>query len=213
MFNHKQQKSEGNAKRKSNRYSILMLALIFIGFATYGTYAYFTDSTSIGADIKLSTGTVSLGQESSSDWKYQPLTGRAKNVKIVKSNTSNTFSNLQPGDSYVMTKTVEYTGSLDAEVSYQDSTKVYDDVKAKGFDLAISVVKLNSDQTTTNLHGKTVDINPKEKIAVTFTVSVPINDTEKYNMDTGSYLQRNNGKTSLNLAEIGDAVTITVNQK
>ncbi|OUN49137.1 hypothetical protein [Enterococcus cecorum] len=39
----------GKENRKENghrRYSLLLLALLFIGFATYGTYAYFTSSTS-----------------------------------------------------------------------------------------------------------------------------------------------------------------------
>lgn len=39
----------GKENRKENghrRYSLLLLALLFIGFASYGTYAYFTSSTS-----------------------------------------------------------------------------------------------------------------------------------------------------------------------
>lgn len=39
----------GKENRKGNghrRYSLLLLALLFIGFASYGTYAYFTSSTS-----------------------------------------------------------------------------------------------------------------------------------------------------------------------
>ncbi len=39
----------GKENRKENghrRYSLLLLALLFIGFATYGTYAYFSNSTS-----------------------------------------------------------------------------------------------------------------------------------------------------------------------
>lgn len=37
---------ESNNKKAHRRYSLLLLALLFIGFATYGTYAYFTSSTS-----------------------------------------------------------------------------------------------------------------------------------------------------------------------
>lgn len=37
---------ESNNKKAHRHYSLLLLALLFIGFATYGTYAYFTSSTS-----------------------------------------------------------------------------------------------------------------------------------------------------------------------
>lgn len=37
---------ESNNKKAHRRYSLLLLALLFIGFATYGTYAYFTSSAS-----------------------------------------------------------------------------------------------------------------------------------------------------------------------
>lgn len=50
------------AKRR-RRYSLLLLLLLFIGFATYGTYSYFTTSTSLAkAKVKLDDGkSVQLG--------------------------------------------------------------------------------------------------------------------------------------------------------
>lgn len=209
MFNHKQQKGEGNAKRKSNRYSILMLALIFIGFATYGTYAYFTDSTSVGSEIKLSTGTVSLGQAVDGKWEYKSLKSGKENQKIKSETDKNQFSNLQPGDSYTMTKKVQYTGTLDAKVSYQDKTELYEEVSSKGFELSIKVEKISYDQTATDLQGKTVDIFPGETVNVTFTVSVPYKNAEAYNAN----LSRNKVETSsLDLTEVENSVTITVTQ-
>lgn len=44
--NEKMLGKESNKKKAHRRYSMLLLALLFIGFATYGTYAYFTSSTS-----------------------------------------------------------------------------------------------------------------------------------------------------------------------
>lgn len=37
---------ESRKEKGHRRYSLLLLALLFIGFASYGTYAYFTSSTS-----------------------------------------------------------------------------------------------------------------------------------------------------------------------
>ena len=44
--NEKMLGKESNNKKAHRRYSLLLLALLFIGFATYGTYAYFSNSTS-----------------------------------------------------------------------------------------------------------------------------------------------------------------------
>lgn len=60
---------ESNNKKAHRHYSLLLLALLFIGFATYGTYAYFTSSTTTNKGhltLNGTTGSYTLGTGSSS---------------------------------------------------------------------------------------------------------------------------------------------------
>lgn len=208
MFNHKQQKGEGNAKRKSNRYSILMLALIFIGFATYGTYAYFTDSTSVGSEIKLSTGTVSLANDTSNDeWQYGYMENYSENAKI-SNKVGNSFANAQPGDTFTLTKTVQYTGSLDAKVFYTVSKGFEDQLDSSGMRLNIVVLSGDDRSTAQDISGNKFDISPNDKIFVKIIITIDPKDAEKYNDSTG----RNKDSQTFDLSKASEAINITVEQ-
>lgn len=85
------------AKRR-RRYSLLLLLLLFIGFATYGTYSYFTTSTSLAkAKVKLDDGkSVQLGDGNGT---IQSGDGTASANQVVNTNNpglanrSNTTTN------------------------------------------------------------------------------------------------------------------------
>lgn len=81
----------GKENRKENghrRYSLLLLALLFIGFASYGTYAYFTSSTStqnghltlngmsqdynIGGNTDTKTGDGTTNKDTDNKYEYNP---------------------------------------------------------------------------------------------------------------------------------------------
>ncbi|WP_312540613.1 hypothetical protein [Enterococcus sp.] len=208
MFNHKQQKGEGNAKRKSNRYSILMLALIFIGFATYGTYAYFTDSTSVGSEIKLSTGTVSLANDSKSDeWEYGHIASYSEN-KQISNKKGNSFSNAQPGDTFTLTKTVQYTGTLDAKVFYTVSQDLQDQLKISGMSMNIEVLSGKDQATATNISGNKFAIYRDEYIFISIVITIDPQSAEKYGDSTG----RNMVSNSFDLSKASEAINITVEQ-
>ncbi|WP_461197693.1 hypothetical protein [Enterococcus sp. N249-2] len=208
MFNHKQQKGEGNAKRKSNRYSILMLALIFIGFATYGTYAYFTDSTSVGSEIKLSTGTVSLANDTKSDeWEYGHIASYSEN-KQISNKKGNYFSNAQPGDTFTLTKTVQYTGTLDAKVFYTVSQDLQDQLKISGMSMNIEVLSGKDQSTATNISGNKFAIYPDEYIFISIVITIDPQSAEKYGDSTG----RNMVSNSFDLSKASEAINITVEQ-
>ena len=109
----------GKENRKENghrRYSLLLLALLFIGFASYGTYAYFTTSTgtqhghltlngmsqdyNIGGntDIKTGDGTTNINDPDNND-KYVPGTdsngeanGKGEFVPVTKDDAEATNS-------------------------------------------------------------------------------------------------------------------------
>lgn len=206
MFNHKQQKGEGNAKRKSNRYSILMLALIFIGFATYGTYAYFTDSTSVGSEIKLSTGTVSLGKVSKDDnWNYAPDTNYNPNARITKI-SGNEFRNAQPGDSFFITKEVEYTGTLNAKLNVKLNETLDNQMLSQGLKCEITAIK-NSEESAIN----DFTVEPGDKVSINIKVIIDNSYAEEYYESTDSK-NRNHELQSFDLSTLTEAVTLTVTQ-
>ena len=208
MFNHKQQKGEGNAKRKSNRYSILMLALIFIGFATYGTYAYFTDSTSVGSEIKLSTGTVSLSDvTTNNDWVYGHIENYSKNEKI-SALEGNSFTNAQPGYTFTLTKTVQYTGSLNAKVFYTVSQDFKDQLSQNGMSMNIDVFSGKNQSTARNISGNKYAIDPNDFIYISIIVTIDPQSAEKYEDSTG----RNTDSRTFDLSKAPEAVHLTVEQ-
>jgi len=180
MFNHKQQKSEGNAKRKSNRYSILMLALIFIGFATYGTYAYFTDSTSVVTDIELTAGTVSLDTKNVGDWQYVTWdnSSTSRNLSLVNKSANN----LQPGDAFQKTVTIHYDGSLLAKISIQNIDTLIKDVQNVKYDAAV-VVKLDGSIINPDQYVG-FDVQQNDIIEITIKIGLsPKVEPEKFNED------------------------------
>lgn len=184
MENKDNQKNEtiGVKKKGNRRYSMLLLALLFIGTATYGTYAYFTDSTSVDGSIKLSTGTVSLSQINSTEWVYE---GEGKNTLI-----ENTYENLQPGDGFKKTVEIKYLGTLNATIAQ----KTAEIASVEGFSYTIEFKNEQGEE-----FDFTKKITPNTVINVIFTAKV--NDTkEKQNTN------------QLDLDSLTDAVTLTVEQ-
>lgn len=171
-------------KQQSNRrYSILLLALLFIGMATYGTYAYFTDSTSVDGNIKLSTGTVSLGKSETS-WQ----SNRTKEQGVD-------FYNVQPGDVFEKTATVEYTGTLDGIVQVNQFTKEKLIEIANGLDYTIEIV--------TNKEGN--EVTKGDTFEVTLKVTVP-------GVDKARALEDGRQDKIIDLTGLENAVTFSVQQ-
>lgn len=197
MDNQKGQMAEvekrGNGHR---RYSLLMLALLFIGMATYGTYAYFTDSTNVDGQIELKTGTVSLGQATEADWVYGHTTAVSENY--AKKEEVNQFTNLQPGDFYTKTVEVAYTGSLDAKVTAE--IKGETELKQDGFTYTVDLAGLTDGKVLAAGDGE-------KKLTVTLTASVDYSEEPE---KPGSRNREN--APSLNLLDVKDLVTITAEQ-
>lgn len=192
--------SQADTQKKNGgrRYSILLLALLFIGFASYGTYAYFTDSTSVDGDIKLSTGTISLGDAKTEGWQYVPADGN-ENTERQGS------TNLQPGDYFEKSVTVSYTGSLDAAMTAAVNDKVGADVTAKGFSYSASI---DDTEVAAGNTSASVTVKPAETVKVTLKVGVP----ERAEAEVYADAAGRNMAGGISLDEIADAVTITVDQ-
>ncbi|MFD2729957.1 SipW-dependent-type signal peptide-containing protein [Enterococcus camelliae] len=221
MFNKSEQKSQKDTNRKNRKYSILLLALLFIGVATYGTYAYFTDSKSVDGQLALTKGQVSLGEEHS-DWTYKGNTGSGDDYASLKTDnkplslkndnisaqTGSSFSDVLPGDTFKTTITVSYTGSVDATGTIALNTN--------GISKAIDyVVLFNNGGENEQLSSATETINfsandeSTKKLTFTLIVHVPYNSLAENFAAEG----RNNGSTNTFLDSLTDAITVNVQQK
>ena len=116
MFKQNKDNQKNEVRNQGNRrYSMLLMALLFIGMATYGTYAYFTDSKSVNGNIQLTTGTVKLSQRvKTTYWTYNK---DGVNERISPTASELAFSNVQPGDKFTKTVKVTYDGTLNALVT------------------------------------------------------------------------------------------------
>lgn len=197
-------------EQKKNKFTILLFALLLIGMATYGTYAYYTDSTSIDADLTLTNGTIDLGDASSTDgWVYDAVAvsnndklDGTTNTKIQASTPS--FSNIQPGDAFTKSFDIAYNGSLDANVV----ANVNQEQLAKITKNSAFVVKvLLGDKDITNAPSSAVVVDGKDKgkFTVKINISVPVEGEEKYN-------EGRNKENGISLSDVQGLVTITADQ-
>ncbi len=194
-------------KNKKNKYALLLLALLLIGVASYGTYAYFTSSTNIASDITLSTGTVSLDKSVTSDWTYSSLK-KSDNAKIddtnadnnltVKASDSNAYSNLRPGDYYTKTVTVEYTGTVAAKLT----------ANVDGADANVAQATANGFEFKTTVDGLTngAVVQPGATATITLKVGIPLSTTAE------TFGTSNNKEGGISLSGLADAVTVTASQ-
>ncbi|MFC4709331.1 SipW-dependent-type signal peptide-containing protein [Enterococcus eurekensis] len=186
---------ENQKKQNGNRrYSILLLALLFIGMATYGTYAYFTDSTSVNGNIKLETGTVKFSDITESNWEYQ----KNGNEKISSTEVEDfDFQNVQPGDSFIKTVQVEYTGTLDGIVTVKQFTN---EKLKKGLQYTVLVDGKGIEPNETIRVGKDKSFNVTLEVTIPLLKEVEEKPTaERQNME-------------FNLDELAEAVTFSVEQ-
>lgn len=211
-----------NANHKNRKYSILLLALLFIGVATYGTYAYFTDSKSIDGQLTLTKGQVSLGDAVGSDWTYKGNTGEGDDYsqlqnngqlkftnKNISSTTGTSFSNVLPGDTFKKTITVSYTGSVDATGTIALNTN---GISTKAIDYVV-LVNNGGENEQLSSKSKTINFSAKEegtkKLTFTLIVHVPYTS----NAENFSEKGRNNGSTNAFLDNLTDAITVRVEQQ
>lgn len=184
-----EKKHQGN-----RRYSILLLALLFIGMATYGTYAYFTDSTSVDGNIKLTTGTVSFGEIAKGEWVYK----QNGNDKIITTGVGEfDFQNVQPGDAFEKTVEVKYTGTLDGLMKVNQFT---DNTLVKDLDYKILVDGKVVDPS------KAIEVKDMDTFTVKLMVTVP-------RLDKENTLKDGRQNTTIDLTGLENAVTFTVSQK
>ncbi|MHC9001579.1 SipW-dependent-type signal peptide-containing protein [Enterococcus bulliens] len=183
------------ASRK--KYSLLLVALLLIGVATYGTYAYFTDSKSVDSGLTLKNGTVTLGEFSDNDWSYKGNTKGGSYTQELKyknpniqTNEGASFENVLPGDTFTKTIAIPYTGTAQADVTFK--TKVE---KLNGLEYTFEV----NDQTINEQN--TLVVNSGDTLTFDLTVSVPYGDQNDKRDQKSDFL-----------ANISKLITVTATQ-
>lgn len=197
-------------EQKKNKFTILLFALLLIGMATYGTYAYYTDSTSIDADLTLTNGTIDLGDASpTDDWVYDAVAvsnndklDGTTNTKIEASTPS--FSNIQPGDAFTKSFDIAYNGSLDANVVANVNQEQLAKI-TKNSAFVVNVFLGDTEITNTSSSAVVVDGKDKGKFTVKINISVPVEGEEKYN-------EGRNKENGISLSDVQGLVTITADQ-
>lgn len=168
--------------KKKKQLPLLLLALLFITTAAYGTRAYFTDTAKQDAGIKLTLGNLKIKADSVT-WKYT-TSEEKKNTKInigeVDGTTiknPETIKNVQPGDQFTGTFTFQNSGSLDQVVTAETALEKLNNGIIT-FEVSDSLVVSDSNGDTVQT-ADSVTVSPNELI--TITVVANVGNTDKDN--------------------------------
>lgn len=184
---------------------LLLLALLFITAAAYGTRAYFTDDASQEADIKLTLGNLDI-ENVESKWVYKgegnTTLGYSDGTKIPNAED---IKNVQPGDSFKRTFKFINNGSLNQKVT------VVSDILAKEA-TAENPFVVNVDPIIT---GNTTVLEKGQTINFDVTITVPGTTAGEYDVD-GSYnvsnLVQTNNPDKYSLDYLAEIITVTAVQ-
>lgn len=200
-------KKEQTKPASRKKYSILLVALLLIGVATYGTYAYFTDSKDVDSNLALTNGSVKLDDFDTKTWTYKGNTKDQnsytdeklsyKNPNLTPTDSSNTFSNVLPGDTFTKTISINYSGTAQADIKVNlDTTAIIDN------QLEYSFKVKNGDTTTDLKSGETELSTLKNNNQLTFDLTIHV----PYGSET------QNLNTSEILASVPKMITVTATQ-
>ena len=165
------------SKSRMKKLPILLGTLLIISVAAYGTRAYFSDSASQQADIKLELGNIDINSVEK-DWFYTPERGIANSVlmgkttgvvsgmEITKEEAQN-ITNVQPGDQFTRIFTFENVGTLEQNVTVNNV--VNNDVKSI---FNATFIRVDNDGKDLLEQGTTVTLKPNEFVNYKMVISV-----------------------------------------
>ena len=200
--------------KKKKQLPLLLLALLFITTAAYGTRAYFTDQATQNSGISLQVGNLSIDPSDNNAivWTYTPLeaepndklgaTFEADNTTIIDPTQIN---NVQPGDAFTGVFTLKNTGSLSQVVTASN-----DFVAENNNDIFLTTIDNTLTNNTTTQTGSTVTVEPNETVSVKLIVTVSTDDQFNNTHNSGS----GNAVTDTNIAltAIKGALKVTADQ-
>ena len=199
--------------KKKKQLPLLLLALLFITTAAYGTRAYFTDNASQDSGIALQVGNLSIDKSDVNEivWKYTPLNGSNSQLQDIYDPTTKIIDDpseikkVQPGDAFTGTFTFKNTGSLRQVVTASN-----DFVAENNNGIFLTTIDNNLTNNTTNQTGNTVTVEPNETVSVKLIVTVSTDDQFNNTHNNGS----GNAVTDTNIAltAIKGALNVTAVQ-
>lgn len=200
--------------KKKKQLPLLLLALLFITTAAYGTRAYFTDNASQDSGISLQVGNLSIDPDDANSivWKYTPLNGNA-NAKLGASYHSTTnviddpkeITNVQPGDAFTGVFTFKNTGSL---IQVVEANNTF--ITANGNDIFEIIIDDSLFKNADANSKQSVVLEPGDTVSVQLLVSVKTGDelNVTHNKTTENPLTDN----SIAMTAIQGALTVTAVQ-
>lgn len=175
-------------------YPLIVGLVLLISVAAYGTRAYFSDSTSEEANIKLTLGRIDI-ESNPTVWGYKPETKentQLKNAEGKKITTNNLtekleVENVRPGDAFIKEFTFTNNSNLDAKVSIKqnitaaqngifDVSLISKEVKGGVFSENKELVNKDVPQ---EFNGENIVLKGNEEATVTLKVSVRTDLTDE----------------------------------
>lgn len=191
-----------NRKEKGHRrYSLLLLALLFIGFASYGTYAYFTSSTST------SKGHLTLNGMSQ-DYKVDDNGNKEFNGKSGDGTTNINDNNQDNNDKYVPGTDGEGNGKFvpvtGDEATNSEKFGEFDWVYIGNSNKDLSAQNLLTDTETLGVYNKYLTTSDNQTFGNVVggdvfrkTVRLEVKGTAKVPVQTTLQWEANNGDAKL----------------
>lgn len=200
--------------KKKKQLPLLLLALLFITTAAYGTRAYFTDNASQDSGIALQVGNLSIDPDDANAivWKYTPLNG-ITNAKLGAAYVADTniigdptkITNVQPGDAFTGVFTFKNTGSLSQVVTATNNFGAENNNQ-----IFLTTIDDNLTNNATGKTGNTVTVAPDETVSVELIVTVNTDDqfNNTHNIGSGNAVT----DTNVALTAIEGALTVKADQ-
>ncbi|MCI3027753.1 hypothetical protein LMF32_01195 [Desemzia sp. C1] len=199
-------------KKIKKYYPLIVGLVLLLSVAAYGTRAYFSDSTSEDAGIKLTLGNIDV-EGGSEEWVYSDKTQLKIDEKGTGAEKKTYVSNVKPGDSFTKTFIFKNKSSLNTTFKFSQNLSNAD----KGpFNVSLDVIEVNdkkvdkiSLETITEADSNVYDMKGYESVKVNLTVTVDSNseNVAKFN-DNGTNVL-NDDEKMLDLLEKGIEVNLT----
>lgn len=97
-----------NKKNQRNKTPLVLALLLLLTLVVYTSHAYFSDTKETDAGIQLALGNLKIHAPEKSEWQ-----ARRERHEVIHGDN---FINVQPGDNFINTITVENEGSLDSDL-------------------------------------------------------------------------------------------------
>jgi hypothetical protein len=186
--------------KKKKQLPLLLLALLFITTAAYGTRAYFTDQATQNSNIKLTLGTLNIDSDDAS-WYYKGLGNSTLGYTPDMLISTEEISKVQPGDSFIKTFKFKNNGSLTQEVKITNDFIVNDEP----FVVSVNNLKINDSNPVQSDY---YTLTAGDTISIDVTISVPIDTMGNFGV-AGSY---NTDLETYVYDAITDAVSVSAQQ-